>query len=97
MTPSRKAEQTIESGRKLLKEDNNSGNESDSFVGDENLENVHIFSDCSLVDDTPHSIPSNDCHVDGVMDPLPIYTEVPLHRLPDSTNDSHIQGIHVLI
>jgi hypothetical protein len=85
-------ERKSESSRKLLKEEN-SVNESDAFVEDETLESVHIFSDFPLVDNTPHSIASSVQHVDGIMDPLPIYTQVPIHSPKDNTNNSHLEGL----
>ena len=83
----RKADRKSESSRKLLKEDN-SVNETDEFVGEEPLESVQIFPDFPLEDNAHHSIASSVQHVEGIMDPLPIYTQVPMDS-PKENDESN--------
>ena len=71
-------------GRKQLKLDDL---EPSPYPPREILESVHIFHDFPLDRTGPQSITTSQHKID--MDPLPIYTEVPIH-----TANGSPQGIH---
>lgn len=81
----RKAEVDEEESRKHLKTDD-SEPEHSPYASGETLESVQIFHDFPLDGQGTHSITTTQHNVD--LEPLPIYTDVPLHTTQDTPQET---------
>lgn len=93
----RKADDEEDEGgnsRKLLKEDDSEPDENEPtpYVGGETLESVQVFHDFPLHDEGSHTITTTTAHhVDTIIAPLPIYTDVPTQSPQDSSHSSRAE------